>query len=152
MAKISKKTKWILLTALICAIGLQLYKYHWPSAVVNLKGQELKVLVAKDPYHQMKGLSGRDSLAPNDAMLFVFALPDRYPFVMRDMKFPLDIVWFANGLVVDIAPRLAPDSAPEAQLTRYIPRLPANVVLELPAGWAEAHGLKIGDELRVVSE
>lgn len=128
---------------------LQLWKLYWPKEMIELKEQELRVLVAHNRYHHRKGLSGREQLAPYDGMLFVFSFPYRQAMVMRDMEFPLDIVWAREGVVVDIAKNLQPDDRPEAQLTHYLPRTEADMVLELPAGWSDRYGLKVGDELQV---
>ena len=129
---------------------MQFWKYHWSTTEISLKGQNLNVLVAKTIYQHRKGLGGRKSLSPYDGMLFVFQFSRKEGFVMRDMKFPIDIVWFDGGKVVDIAPNLPLDNVPEEQLRRYYPRADANVVLELPAGWAMAHELKIGNRLEIV--
>lgn len=126
-------------------------RFHWPTAQVELKGQTLDILVADSIYRQHKGLGGRDSLYPYDAMIFPFSLLDKHGFVMRDMEFPIDIVWFAKGQVVDIAPNVAiePDKK-EGEYEIYRPRVDADMVLELPAGWSEAHELKIGDHMTLV--
>lgn len=147
--EISNRLKVFAVIFILAAIFLQFWKYHWSTAEISLKGQNLNVLVAKTIYQHTKGLGGRSTLAPYDGMLFLFQFSRKEGFVMRDMKFPIDIVWFDNGVVVDIAPNLPLDNAPEEQLHRYYPRAKANVVLELPAGWALAHGLKIGDTLQV---
>jgi len=34
----------------------------------------------------------------------------------------------------------------------YLPRMEANVVLELPAGWTVRNDLKIGDKITLVEE
>lgn len=134
----------------LAVIILQFTKFHWPDAQVTLKDVPLNVLVAKNAYQQEKGLGGRDSLAPYDGMLFPFSFPARYGFVMRDMTFPIDIVWLNAGVVVDIAPNVQPEpGVAEEQLRRYLPRAEANLVIELPAGWVQAHNLQIGDRLVV---
>jgi uncharacterized membrane protein (UPF0127 family) len=72
---------------------------------------------------------------------------------MRDMKFPIDIVWFNDGVVVDIASFIKPEfDVPEEDLMIYLPRMEANVVLELPAGWTVRNDLKIGDKITLVEE
>lgn len=126
-------------------------RYHWPKATIRLGEERLFVLVAKTPYHQYRGLSERESLAPYQGMLFVFSDADRHIFVMRDMKFSIDIIWLLDGKVVDIAPSLPlePD-ATNFTLTRYYPRENATMVLEVPAGWTQEHGITIGDTLTVV--
>jgi uncharacterized membrane protein (UPF0127 family) len=75
-------------------------------------------------------------------MLFVFASPDVYQFWMKDMNFPIDIIWLdANKKVVliehDVAPSTYPDSYGPETLTQY--------VIEIPAGEAKRAGLKVGD-------
>lgn len=154
MSKYWKRPHTIFLVIFFASvIGLRLWGGNPKEATVELRGAPLRVLVAASPKHQYTGLGGRDSLEPYDGMLFVFSFPRYVGIVMRDMRFPIDIVWFDQGKVVDIAPRvpIEPD-VKEEDLRVYQPRLPASHVLELPAGWAEEHGLKIGDELRVVGE
>lgn len=146
-----RQVKLVFIIFLIAVVGLQLYKLYWPKATVSLAGQTLHVLVADNSYRHYKGLGGRKELAPYDGMMFLFGLPGKFGFVMRDTLFPIDIVWLAGGQVVDIAPRVQPEpGVAEADLRRYYPRLPATVVLELPAGWSEKYGLKIGGTLRVL--
>lgn len=135
---------------MVAMVALQFTKHHWGEATIGLKDTQLHVLVAKNVYQQEKGLGGRESLDPYDGMLFLFDFSSRYGFVMRDMKFPIDIVWFNAGVVVDIAPNVPVEpGVPEERLRRYLPRAEANLVLELPAGWTEAHGLQIGDRLEL---
>ena len=151
--KFTSFQKIVLLVLLLSVIGLWFWGWRWPSAVVGLKGQELNVLLAKTPKHHYRGLGKRDSLGEFDGMLFVFPLSRKLGIVMRDMRFPIDIIWLERGEVVDIAPsvQLEPDKG-NLELKVYKPRVPANLVLELPAGWAAKHQLKIGDRLQVLEE
>jgi len=151
--RLTKFQKIFLLVFLLSAAGLWLWSWRWPTAVIELGGETLEVLVAKSPRHQYRGLGRRDTLSPYDGMLFVFTITHRVGIVMRDMRFPLDIIWLNKGEVVDIAPNVPLEPGRDAsELTVYRPRLSANTVLELPAGWVEEHGLKIGDRLRVLKE
>lgn len=137
----------------ISVIGLQAFRFYWPTADIAVGGHLLRVQVADNNYRHFKGLSGRSSLEPYDGMLFIFSSESQYAFVMRGMKFPLDILWFSKGEVVDIAPNVPPeDGVPEAQLRQYLPRKPATMVLEVPAGWAAKNEIKIGDRLSVPKE
>lgn len=148
--KVKKRVKVVLAVLVFAALALQLWKSHWATATIELAGEELNVLVAKTLYQRHKGLGGRGKLAPYDGMIFLFDLPGRYAFVMRDMKFPIDIIWLRNGEVVDIAPNAQPENKLENELTRYYPRVEADLVLEVPAGWSARVGVKIGDKFRVV--
>lgn len=119
---------------------------------MELKGQKLYVLAADNIGRQYKGLGGRDSLDGYDGMLFIFGEKKKVGIVMRDMKFPIDIVWLDAGQVVDFAPNVPIEpGVKEQNLKIYYPRVDANLVLELPAGWAEKNGLRIGDEVKVIS-
>ncbi len=132
----------------LSAIFLFFWQYHWPTMVVQISNTPLEVLVAKTPKHWHQGVGGRQNFEPYDGMLFLFDGSSRQGMVMRDTLFPLDIVWLDHGVVVDMAPNVQTEiGRSEAQLTRYYPRAVADMVLELPAGWIAAHGLKIGDRL-----
>lgn len=136
----------------VCLIGIKIWQFFvWPTTELSLKGEHLFVLVADNSEHQYKGLGDRDNLGKYNGMLFVFGKPKRAGVVMRDMRFPIDVVWLNNGEVVDIASNLQLEpGVSEENLRAYYPRMEANTFLELPAGWAVAHGLKIGDKLEVV--
>lgn len=119
-----------------------------PVQIIVLKGETLNVAMPQTIAQMRKGLGERDSIAPYDGMLFVFDVRGEHGIVMRKMRFPIDIVWFDRTTVVDIAPHVPPEDAPEQLLTVYRPRTAATMVLELPAGWAAAHTLEVGDVVR----
>ena len=79
-----------------------------------------------------------------------FILPGPTQFWMKDMQFPLDIIWIGNtGKIVDItkdAKPPAPDT-PMWLLPLYSSRLPAKYALEINAGEADSFQLSIGDNV-----
>ena len=95
-----------------------------------------------------RGLSGRTRLGENEGMLFVFGIADRYPFWMKEMRFPIDIIWIAGDKVVDITRSLPPPREGEIPASAY-PSTPADQVLEVSAGFADRHQINVGDEVRV---
>lgn len=133
-------------------LGLKIWQnFFWPKADLYLKGKHLTVLVANNRGHQYKGLGGRNDLGKYDGMLFVYGEKRRLGVVMRNMRFPIDVVWFNDGEVVDIAPNLQMEpGVAEEDLRLYRPRMDANVFLELPAGWVKAYDLEIGDKFEFV--
>lgn len=148
---LSKSCLFFVIVFVVSIIGVELWQFHWPKATIRLQNTDLYVLVARTPDHWHRGLGRRESLAPYDGMIFLFPSSRSEGFVMRDMQFPLDIIWLDRGVVVDIAPNVPTQpGATESQLQVYYPRKPGNIVLELPAGWATAHGLKIGDLMTIV--
>jgi uncharacterized membrane protein (UPF0127 family) len=150
----SKKMALILAGVItLTTVFLWFWQLRFPEAVVEIKDQKLTVLLAKNPKHHYRGLGNRESMAPYDGMLFVFGYSRSIGIVMRDMQFPIDIVWFQNGKVVDIAPNVQTEpGVGKFDLRVYRPRIPANSVLELPAGWTKENDLRIGDNLQVIDE
>lgn len=131
---------------LFSTFGVRVWQYHFPETTVSLKGEKLHLLLADTLARQYRGLGKRDTITPYDGMMFLFSNSAQYGFVMRDMNFPIDIVWFDKGMVADIAPKAPIEpGVSDKDLRIYYPRVQANMVLELPAGWASAHDLKIGD-------
>lgn len=102
--------------------------------------------VADTQATRAQGLSGRDALAGDSGMLFVFGSDDRHGFWMKDMKFAIDILWLgADGTIVDVASNVGPDTYP----TIFEPAQPARFVLEVPAGYTATRGWGIGTRLEL---
>ena len=56
-----------------------------------------------------KGLAVKNQLKENEAMLLVFEESAKHSFWMKDMKFPIDILWLdSDGKVVNIEHNLQP--------------------------------------------
>ena len=114
------------------------------EAVIN--GTKINLIVARSEKDKIKGLSERKSLPSGEGMLFIFNKPDRYPFWMKGMLFPIDIIYLANNSVVYIVENApAPGQAPN--LTIYKPDQPANYVLELNSGMVGKLGIKKGTKI-----
>src|SRR3989344_4148201 len=113
---------------------------------VTIAGERFNVVVADTPELQEKGLSGRTSLESNGGMLFIFPKPGFYGFWMKDMKIPIDIIWFdANRRIVDVWENATPESYPKV----HTPVVPAQYVLEVGTGYFANHALKHGDILEI---
>ena len=76
--------------------------------------------------------------------IFVFDKSYKYSFWMKDMLFPIDIIWIGEDFsVVDITENAEPNSYPNL----FTPREEALYVLEVNAGFSNEKGLKIGDKV-----
>jgi uncharacterized membrane protein (UPF0127 family) len=75
---------------------------------IQIGGQTFAVEVAASPSERERGLSGRALLKPGTGLWFVFPVPDKYGFWMRDMRFPIDLIWVSPGLKVAGAETLQP--------------------------------------------
>lgn len=108
---------------------------------VNVNGFLLIADIATTDEQKTKGLSVKDSLAENEGMLFVFDDEAQHPFWMKNMKFPIDIIWIdSDKRVVHIEHNLQPCSS-ELLCPIYKPVGDSLYVLETVAGFTERHGI-----------
>jgi len=105
--------------------------------------------IADTPPKRYTGLSDTESLGSDEGMLFVHDTEERQAYVMREMAFPLDIVFVgADGTITRIhhAER-PPEGTANTELTRYTGR--AQYVLEVPYNYTVDHGIDAGDRVAV---
>lgn len=113
---------------------------HFSATTLRIGAATLRAEVASSGAQRARGLSGRESLAADAGMLFVFDAPLRPCFWMRNTLIPLELAYLdaAGGIVQTLS--LTPhDETPRCanQAVRY--------GLELNPGWLEKSGAKIGD-------
>jgi len=95
-----------------------------------------------------RGLMFRESLPPNEGMLFVFEQTGVYPFWMKNTLIPLDIIWLdEDWRIVSIAAAVPPCRADPCPT--YPPAGPARYVVEVNAGFTRTHGIVRGDRVVV---
>jgi uncharacterized protein len=81
------------------------------AAYVQVGNQRFRVEVAATESTRERGLSGRASLPAEAGMWFVLPMPGPHGFWMKDMGFPIDLVWVGPDLVVLGSERLEPCGA-----------------------------------------
>jgi len=102
----------------------------------------LKAEIASTPRQRERGLSGRESIASDEAMIFKFEEEDFHSMWMKDMNFPIDIIWISKDkVIVDFEKNVPPESYPEI----FTSESPAKYVLEVKAGFIKENELKKGD-------
>lgn len=114
---------------------------------IEINGNYISAETVSDSGRQYLGLSNRESLCANCGMLFVFPDKQVREFVMRDMKFPLDIIFINDNKIINIAENLLPEGA--SPINIYTSSTVANNVLEIPAGFCQKNGIKAGDTIRI---
>lgn len=102
------------------------------------------VTIASTQQDRVLGLSNRDSLPMDQGLLFIFEEPEIAGIWMKDMNFPIDIIWLDQAKeIIDIEPNVSPDTFP----TVFKPFDPALYVIEVNAGAVEDLGIEVGDKL-----
>jgi uncharacterized membrane protein (UPF0127 family) len=148
--------KIFLVIILLVAAGYYLVPKYFPLlfsqpvgereyATVRIAGENFKLEIADTREKRVKGLSGRNELASNEGMIFIFDEVGSHGITMRGMRFPLDIIWLRNNKVVEITDNVYPDTGFEPKV--YYSDLQVDAVIELNAGAAGKLGLKVNDHL-----
>jgi uncharacterized membrane protein (UPF0127 family) len=119
-----------------------------PGEVVFADKTRVRVEIADTEPKRQRGLMFRESMGPNEGMIFLFERPGFYPFWMKNTLIPLDMLWLdTDGRVVSIASSVPPCKADPCPTYPPAAGSEALYVVELNAGFARQHGVKVGDVL-----
>ncbi|HET7147792.1 MAG TPA: DUF192 domain-containing protein [Candidatus Nitrosopolaris sp.] len=126
--------------------GISIPSNRYLKADITVKGYKLLVDLALTQDQQTKGLAVKNHMNESEGMLFVFQQPSRPSFWMKDMKFPIDILWLgANRSVVYIVPNLQPCPS-QGNCPGYAPSRDSLYVLETTAGFSHRHNITVGTQ------
>ena len=105
-------------------------------------------LAVSDEERQL-GLMFREKINSDQGMLFLFKEEGFHSFWMKNMNFPLDIIWLdRDKIIVHIESNVPP--CRELPCSSYTPQFPASYVLELKTGSVGKNQLKMYDKLDFV--
>ncbi len=111
------------------------------NKILKIGDSAIVVEIADTEEKRNLGLSGRASLESDHGLLFIFELPGEYGFWMKEMNFPIDIVWIDESWrVVSVEREVDPKTYPQI----FYPPRAIKYVLEVPAGTTLAQGIDIG--------
>lgn len=124
---------------------------------VLLQGRMFTMELALTNEQRAAGLMGRESLADDRGMLFVFPDTEPYPaevsFWMKNCLMPIDVIFISReGTITAIHEMQPPRSGtPDNELTVYPSNGQVQFAIELRGGLTKELGLRVGDdvELRV---
>jgi uncharacterized protein len=111
------------------------------------RSHRFRVELAITSEQSRKGLMFRTSLPEGRGMLFTFKPPQPVKFWMKNTKIPLDMLFLAQGRVVDIQSDVPPcvkDPCPV-----YGPNAMVDMVVELPAGTVRRKQIVSGDTVEL---
>ena len=120
-----------------------------PRPAVLLDNHTLAVEIVDTPEKRTQGLSNRSSLPENTGMLFVFTDYRQRNFWMKEMQFPIDMIWISDAQVVGIQKNVPIPTS--SQLLIYTSPEAVNYVVEVNAGWAEQHEIFVGSSFQLLN-
>jgi uncharacterized membrane protein (UPF0127 family) len=128
---------------LVASVAAYIVTNFQPKTEVRLGSGVFSAQLADTDAERIQGLSGVDRLGPADGLLMVFQSDSEWGIWMKDMNFPLDIVWLNNEKKVIY---IVTDASPDLGTSKtFTPETPARYVLEVPAGTVKRAAIKIGD-------
>jgi uncharacterized membrane protein (UPF0127 family) len=151
------KIVFVLALFVLGFIGYSWYQDQYNNPInkefinLTLGNDEIEAEVVRSFASKTRGLSGRDGLAPNTGMLFVFTETRNPEIWMKDMKFAIDIIFInKESRVVALFENATPESYFEKPPKMFRTLEAARYVLEVPAGTVQDARLRVGmsiDEL-----
>jgi uncharacterized membrane protein (UPF0127 family) len=122
--------------------GQEVSEHGNPWVWVTVGEVTVQAEAVRTPERLYLGLSHRSELPEGRGMLFFMPAKEVQTFCMRGMRLPLDLIWISSGRVAGITrdvPRTFPGNLTSPE--------PVSQVLEVPAGFADRHGIKAGDRV-----
>ncbi len=116
-----------------------------PTTTVVISGINIEAELAYTDETRSRGLMYRESLAPDAGMLFVFPVAEPQSFWMKNTKIPLDLIWLNERK--EIVYFVTAEPCKKDPCESYGPMQKAKYVLEVNAGFAKKHGLKLGMQM-----
>ncbi len=121
----------------------------YKKAIVTINKYNISAYVADTDAKRTEGLSGVENISLDQGMLFILDYPSKQGFWMKEMKFPLDIIWVGdNDTVVHIEKNLQPCMS-IFFCPVFTPLKEAKYVLETRTGFADSHSVKEGTRVVV---
>jgi uncharacterized protein len=140
---------------LILIAGIAVYQFNKnqqpqlkKDGKVTIGSHAFDVEIVRDAKAQQIGLTKYTSIKETQGMLFIFEQPGEYGFWMKNMKFPIDIIFVQNETIVSIFQDVQPVKNDTANPTIYQPQKPADRVLEVQSGLVKRYNIKDGDKVK----
>jgi uncharacterized protein len=126
--------------------GIPMREIFSPGTPIAHVGEiPIPVEIADSGPERTKGLSGKTEMKV-PGMLFVFDTADYHGIWMKNMNFPIDIIWIDEKLtVVAIDRGVRPDTYPKT----FRPPVPVRYVIETEENFTDTFGIGVGASVRL---
>lgn len=123
------------------------WRKYYPELIPIVIGDTpVQASVADSLPERIKGLSDTPYLPDGVVKLFAFGAEGEHGIWMKDMNYPLDIIWVAkSGKIVHIEENVSPETYPES----FSSPSPAWYVIEANAGFVASSSIAKGDSVSV---
>lgn len=112
------------------------------TVTLSIDGKKLQTEIANTPDQRYMGLSFRQKLAENEAMLFVYTEEQALTFTMRNTLLPLTIAFISKDFIIN---EIIDMSVGPNQL--FPAKKRAQYALEVNQGWFDRNQISIGAQI-----
>lgn len=137
--------KNFILVVLVLVSSVGLAAPQFPKEEIKLGNKLIRIEVARTRDQLSHGLMYRESLKPDEGMLFIFPDQDVRSFWMKNTFIALSIGFFdQDRILVDIQDMRPVSSEAEKSPPSYMSAKPAQYALEMNQGWFKRNKIKTG--------
>lgn len=115
-----------------------------PIVSLSFGQVNLRTEIANTPDQRYMGLSFRQTLAENEAMLFVYPKEQALVFTMRNTLLPLSIAYISEDFIINEIHQM-----PVGENLLFPAKLPAKFALEVNQGWFKRNNIKVGTQIKM---
>jgi len=127
-------------------IGYRSLSKHTVSIRTDKKTYKLLVEIADDSSERALGLMNREFFSDDKAMLFIYEKEGHPSFWMKNMNFPLDIIFIGSDFKIrQIEQEVQPCFSDALDCPRMISSFPVQYVLEVNSGYTKRRQIKVGN-------
>jgi uncharacterized protein len=135
----------IIIVIILLFIKINYLNVSLPNAEIN--NHVFSLYLATTPKDQEIGLAKFNKIDTNQGMLFIFQKADLYSFWMKNMHFPIDIIFINKNKVVDIFKNVP--VVKNGVLPVYTTHVKADKVLEINSGLSDQYKIKVGSNIKI---
>ncbi len=117
------------------------------SHYFEIDGEKILLENAKTERDKIKGLANRPYIEENTGMVFFYESQSEQAFWMRNVNFPLDIIFMRESKITRMYKNAKPCTTEICKI--YTSKGLTDKVIELPAGFCKKHKLKKGNFILV---
>jgi uncharacterized membrane protein (UPF0127 family) len=112
----------------------------------NLSYKSYSFLLADTKEKRNMGLSGRESLSADTVMLFSYDRDEKGSIWMKDMNFPIDVIWLNHDFVViDWRENISPNTYPKT----FSPLSYCRYFIEANQNFIRDNQIRLGDRAAI---
>jgi len=143
---------FLIVGVLILVTSLAFLNYNYPNKKnpqIAINNHIFNLEIAKTNKEREIGLAKYKNIPQNFGMLFTFEKPSFHSFWMKNMKFPIDIIFIRNNKIVTIFKNVSPPKSNNEFLPVYRTKEPSDTVLEINAGLSDKYNFQNNESINI---